>query len=81
MGKELKRKSPLPLLVPVRLMPCSEFLSATCAFATAAPVGSVTVPVMEAVSWAQAAAHKISMTIKDPIRCSIELNFMVNSFS
>ena len=62
-------------------MPCSAFLSKTFALGTAAPVASVTVPVMEAVSWAQAAAHKTSMTTKNPIRCSIELNFMVNFFS
>ena len=55
MGNEANRKSPLPLLVPVRLMPCSVFLTAICALGTAAPLESVTVPVTEAVSCAHAA--------------------------
>ena len=55
MGSEANRKSPLPLLALVRLMPCSALLTVTSALGTAAPLGSVTVPVMEAVSCAQAA--------------------------
>src|SRR5579864_4611970 len=42
--------SPSLLLTVVRLMPCSPLVTVTCALATAAPVGSVTVPVREAVS-------------------------------
>src|ERR1700735_4047047 len=55
MGSALNRKSPLPLLVADRLIPCWEFFTVTCAPGIAAPLGSVTVPVMEAVSCANAA--------------------------
>src|SRR5579864_4367621 len=44
--------SPSLLLTVVRLMPCSPLVTVTCALTTAAPVGSVTVPVREAVSCA-----------------------------
>ncbi len=43
----------------------------------AAPLESVTVPVREAVSWAHAAAHKI--TINNQIRTSVRFDFMVKS--
>src|SRR5271168_4449016 len=73
MGSEAKRKSPLLLLDLLRLMPCSEFVSSTRALGMAAPLGSVTVPVIEAVSCAQAAQ---ASRIKAAIGASFRIDFI-----
>jgi hypothetical protein len=53
-------------------------MTTTSAFGTAAPLGSVIVPVMEAVSCAQAAA--LNASAKHTVRNSLQLDFMVKFF-
>src|SRR5581483_4899918 len=59
MGKAENKKSPLPLLLAVCLIPLSALLTLTCAFGIAAPDGSATVPVIEAVSCASREVERV----------------------
>ena len=53
-------------------MPRSGLLSVTCALATAAPLWSVTVPVMEAESWPKAASERERQTPSQSTRDFID---------